>query len=166
MPVPTKPFDLVRAIEREKAERTMFNLSSRNWRAFVQPAFIPRWSIVPFRKAATKSIPPAIHGIYTFVIDPGVCSHPKSSFIAYVGKADRMTIRARFQSYLRDKKKLKRPQITYLLNKYARHLEFCFFAVPQAHPIGIIEDALIAALDPPFNRDQPAEVSLIRRGLT
>jgi len=67
---------------------------------------------------------------------------------------------------LRDKEKLKRPQITYLLGKYYKNLDFCFLEVPSPHSIENVEDSLIAALDPPFNHAQPVEVSLIRRGLT
>jgi hypothetical protein len=162
----TKAWDLVRDIEEAKADLTPFTISPRNWKSFPSLPFSLSWSTVPFKPASVNSIPATLHGIYTFVIDPRVCSHPKNSFVAYVGKAERMTIRARFESYLRDKGKLKRPHITYLLTKYKKHLDFCFLEVPQPHSIEGVEDSLIAALDPPFNHEQPVEVSLVRRGLT
>jgi len=159
-------WDLIREIEEAKADLTGFSISPRNWGKFPRLPFPISWQPVPFDAASIGSIPSKSHGVYTFVIDPRVCSHPKNSFVAYVGKADRMTIRARFKTYLRDKEKLKRPQITYLLGKYYKHLEFCFLEVPSSHSIEHVEDSLIEALDPPFNHEQPAEVSLVRRGLT
>jgi hypothetical protein len=159
-------WDLIRDIEEAKADLTQFSISPRNWGKFPKLPFTLSWNTVPFDSASIKSIPAKSHGVYTFVIDPKVCSHPKNSFVAYVGKAERMTIRARFESYLRDKEKLKRPQITYLLGKYYKNLAFCFLEVPSPHSIEHVEDSLIAALDPPFNHEQPVEVSLVRRGLT
>ncbi len=165
MAAPRTPHDLVRAIDREKADHTTFTLSPRNWRGFRSASANSSWLIVPFKESAAAQIPSNDHGIYTFVIDPKVCGHHRNSFVAYVGKADKMTIRARFLSYFQDKKRLKRPQIAYLLNKFPRHLEFCFLVTLPPQSIGDLEDALIAALDPPFNRAQPASVRLIRKGL-
>lgn len=159
-------YDLIRDIEEAKADRTPFSISPRNWGKFPRLKFKFSWSTVPFTATSVNAIPATVHGVYTFVIDPRVCSHPRNCFVAYVGKAERMTIRARFESYLRDREKLKRPQITYLLTKYKKHLDFCFIEVPQPHSIENVEDSLIAALDPPFNHEQPVEVSLVRRGLT
>ena len=96
---------------------------------------------------------------------PGVASHPRNHFVIYIGKADNMTLRARFQSYFRDMQRVKRPAIAYVLTKYFGYLEFCFTAVSQVADIEPGEGSLLSALIPPFNTSFPAEVSEVIRGL-
>jgi hypothetical protein len=161
-----KPYDLIRKIDKEKIYHTGFTLSPPNWKGYQGPPVATVWNTIPFKRAAAQQITATDHGVYSFVIDPRVLSHPKNSFVAYVGKADRLTIKKRFESYFREKATIKRPAITVLLNRYSKYLEFCFLPITNGTLIPAVEDALIIALDPPFNRQYPAQVSKIRRGLT
>lgn len=161
------PAELIQDVDEAKKhifQRVIFWRS--RWEEFSPPAGIAwRWKSVPFTKSSAKYIPDRKHGLYTFVLCPKVAAHPKNHFVLYVGKADRTSLRQRFQQYLQEMKKLKRAQICYALNKYDGYLEFCFTTVRQQGDIAPGEDALISALWPPLNHQYPASVSHIIHGL-
>jgi hypothetical protein len=132
------------------------------WAQFRAPPRIQwRWQSVPFDRSALRRVPNDRHGIYTFVLTPNVAAHPKNHFILYVGKAEKTTLRERFQHYFQEMQKIKRPHICYALNKYEGHLQFCYATIPNRSDIQAAEDALLTALMPPFNENFPAEVSSI-----
>jgi hypothetical protein len=136
------------------------------WKQFNPPASIAwNWRSVPFEKNSSSSVPNDKHGLYSFILCPRVASHPENHFVLYIGKADSMTLRERFRSYFQDMKRVKRPQISYVLTKYAGYLEFCFTPVDQRDDIEGGEQSLLTALIPPFNTSMPGEVSAIVRGL-
>src|SRR5579859_621472 len=157
------PQALVDAVDDAKAhivEGVIF--WKRRWGEFQPPAGINwNWVSVPFDKSAVSSVPNNQHGLYTFVLCPNVASHPKNHFILYVGKAEKSTLRQRFQHYFQEMKKVKRPHICYALNKYQGHLEFCYATISTQQDIPLGEDALLVALMPPFNEDYPASESQI-----
>src|ERR1035437_800027 len=163
----TNPQDLVVAIDDAKShimQRVIF--WKKRWGEFQPPAGVAwNWTSVPFDAAAASGVPNNLHVLYTFVLCPRVASHPKNQLILYVGKADKTTLRARFQHYFQEKKKVKRPHICYALNKYEGNLEFCFTTVPNQNDIEPGEDALLVALMPPYNEKFPASVSQIIGGL-
>lgn len=120
---------------------------------------------MPFDKASASQVPNDGHGVYSFVLSPNVGAHPKNYFVLYVGKADKMTLRARFNSYFADMKRVKRPQICYALNMWEGYLEFCFTTIKFPQDIEVAENRLLDALLPPFNAQFSARVSKIIRGL-
>jgi hypothetical protein len=162
-----KPDDLVEAIDDAKShvmQRVIF--WKQRWTDFAPPAGIVwNWTSVPFAPASANVVPNNQHGLYTFVLCPGVAAHPKNQFVLYVGKAEQTTLRERFQHYFQEMKKVKRPHICYALNKYEGNLEFCFTPVAAQNDIEPGEDALLVALMPPFNEKFPASVSQIIGGL-
>jgi hypothetical protein len=161
------PQDLVDAFDDAKAQivdKVIF--WKRRWGEFQPPTGISwNWISVPFDTSAVSSVPNNQHGLYTFVLCPRVASHPKNHFILYVGKAQKSTLRARFQHYFQEMKKVKRPHICIALNKYKGHLEFCYTTISNQQDIPLGEDALLVALMPPFNEDYPASVSQIMAAL-
>lgn len=161
------PRDLVEAVDEAKAhifKRVIF--WRKRWEEFNPPAGITwNWNSVPFAKASARSVPNHQHGLYTFVLCPKVAAHPKNQFVLYVGKADKTSLRQRFQHYFQEMRKVKRAHICYVLNKYSSYLEFCFTTVANQSDIEPGEDALLVALMPPFNEDFPASVSQIITGL-
>ena len=163
----SSPADLTQSIDAAKAHvisRVIF--WPARWKKFSAPPGIRwGWRSVPFEQSSSLLVPDDKHGLYSFVLCPKVASHPKNHFILYVGKADRMTLRARFLSYFQEMAKVKRPTICYILNKYSGYLEFCFTPVQQRNEIERGEDCLLSAILPPFNTDFPAEVSETIRGL-
>jgi len=159
--------DLMRSIDVAKShviQRVVF--WPERWKEFNPPVSITwNWSSVPFEKTSSLSVPNDKHGLYSFVLCPGVASHPRNYFILYVGKADNMSLRERFRSYFQDMQRVKRPPISYLLMKYAGYLEFCFTPVEEKNDIEGGEQSLLTALMPPFNTTLPGKVSAIIRGL-
>lgn len=161
------PADLIDEIDEAKTclmQRVIF--WPRRWQGFHPPAGIRwDWKSVPFDENASAQVPNDEHGLYTFVLSPKVADHPMNHFILYIGKADKMTLRQRFMSYFQEMRKIKRPPICYVLNKYSGYIHFCFTKVINENEIESGEDSLLAALMPPCNSDFPAEVSQIIRGI-
>ncbi len=162
-----EPKELVDAINEAKkyvVNRVIY--WPKRWQEFAPPAGIEwKWKSVPFVESAATSVPDDQHGLYSFVICPSIAEHPKNYFVLYVGKADKMTLRARFKSYFREMKKIKRPAVCYHLNQYAGFLEFCFTPVANKKEIEPGENSLLSALLPPCNSEFPAEVRQVIRGL-
>jgi hypothetical protein len=162
-----QPNDLIVAIDEAKAyifQRAIY--WPKRWQEFSTPKSITwKWQSVPFHKSSYKCIPDNKHGLYSFVLCPNVAQHPKNHFILYIGKADKMTLRQRFKSYLQEMQRIKRPAIFYTLNRYSGYLEFCFTPAKDPKDIATAERSLLSALIPPLNTDFPASVSKIIRGL-
>lgn len=161
------PTELVAAIDAAKAhilQRVIF--WRKQWEEFDPPADIKwNWNCVPFTKASTQRVPDKQHGLYTLTLCPKVAEHPKNHFVLYVGKAEKTSLRQRFQHYFYEMKKVKRPSICDALNRYSGYLEFCFTTVENQRDIGPGEDALLKALLPPYNDEFPASVDQVIRGL-
>ena len=96
-------------------------------------------------------------------LPPGVAEHPLLYLVTYVGKADRMTLRARFLSYFSEKRKIDRPHVGRFLRQYDGFIMFSYCPVADVSKINEIENQLNAALIPPLCRDYPDEVSAERR---
>jgi len=135
-------------------------MSPKLWAKFATPpTHVWNWNSVPFQRDFSDSVPDDKHGVYTFAIAPGVAGHPLLYLISYVGKADKMTLRARFLSYFSDKRSLKMPHISHFLRKYEAFIMFSFCPVKETAIISEIEDELIGALIPYLNRRYPGAVS-------
>lgn len=145
-----------------------FVLWPRRWREFASTFGTNNfnWQSFPFNANETPNIPNCA-GVYTFSIEPRLAFHPGASFLMYVGKTERQTLRSRFTQYLAEKDNPKgRPHIIALLNEYDGYLKFhC-----TSCPVGITEDeaeqALQAGFIPPFCKQLPAEVSDVRRAFS
>ena len=97
-------------------------------------------------------------GIYSFVIQPGIASHPHGSYLMYIGKA-KHNLRERFKAYRSEQNNPEgRPKILELLNLYQGYLHFCCSIVQDKARIPEIEGALINAFRPPCNSQFPAEI--------
>jgi hypothetical protein len=82
------------------------------------------WEIHPFHRDQINNIPNE-PGIYSFVIQPGIASHPYCSYLMYIGQTER-ALRVRFREYLYERRNLRgRRRILRLLNKYQGYLHFC-----------------------------------------
>ena len=124
------------------------------------------WNTVPFQRHCSDAVPDDRHGVYTFAIAPRVAQHPLLYLVTYVGKADCMTLQARFLSYFSEKKKLKeRSQMNRFLRRYDGFIMFSFCPVADVSTISEIEDELINALIPPLCKQYPSKVSAKVRAL-
>lgn len=135
------------------------------WRAFSVPGVTWQWKSVPFRTSSIANVPDASHGVYSFSISPLVADHPYNSFLIYIGKADAMSLRARFKSYFIEAENAKRPSIGYMFKKYKDNLFFCYVEISNSALISKAEDSLLSALIPICNHRLPAEVSRVIRGI-
>ena len=134
------------------------------WSEFKTPLnHVWNWVSVPFEKSYSDAVPGDRHGVYTFAIAPGVAQHPLLYLVTYVGKADRMTLQARFLSYFYERPSIKRPQIGRFLRRYDGFIMFSFCPVADVSTIYEIENQLINTLIPPLCRRYPDKVSAARR---
>jgi len=167
MTLSSDPYDFVTAVQEAKGhvvERAIF--WPARWKEFRRPRRQRwDWKSVPFNRASAKDVPNDQHGVYSFILCPSVAAHPKNHFVLYVGKADTMTLRARFRSYFDDMKRVKRPKICFALNMWDGYLEFCFTTVRHPADIVTVESRMLDALLPPYNTQFSGRVSKIIRGL-
>ena len=145
-----------------KIHRWPFTLWPQLWRAYSLPDSF-NWEIYPFQRNQIGNIP-SQPGIYSFVIQSGIASHPHGSYLMYIGKAER-TLQVRFREYLREQNNPEgRPKILELLNLYQGYLHFCCSIIQDKARIPAIEGALINAFRPPCNDQIPAETSRVQGG--
>ena len=142
------------------AHRYTFSLWPQQWAAYNLPDLF-QWEIHPFQRDQIENIPNK-PGIYSFVIQPGIASHPACSCLMYIGKTER-PLQKRFKEYFGEQQNVVkgRPKILALLNQYQGYLYFCCSVIAETERIGEIEDALISAFIPPCNDQFPSEIGRI-----
>lgn len=103
-----------------KANSYTFHLLTREWKKFNLPDSL-NWQIHPFQEDQ-KALIPSNSGVYSFVIQPDIASHPYCSYRMYVGIAQGnpdypgRTLRRRFSDYLYEQNNPSgRPKILRLL---------------------------------------------------
>lgn len=148
--------DVINEQDEFVAHTYSITLWPKRWKGYVNPAALT-WTLVALEDATRKAkAVPAVSGIYTLLVQPGIANHPNCSFLLYVGQTK--SLYTRFGQYLTsEKKETGRPKIFRLLNKYEGHIKFCFTPVPQMD-LDSIEDALIDAYVPFCNDDLPADL--------
>jgi hypothetical protein len=81
----------------------------------------------------------------------------------YVGMVKNQGLRDRYKQYLAEEKKdlqkAKRAHVTEMLQAWKDRLHFYYAELPATVDVIQVEDALLAAFLPPFNREFPATVS-------
>jgi hypothetical protein len=135
-----------------------FILYSKHWNDYSEPNAL-QWNRVKFDEAFAKLVPNDQRGVYTFVAEPGIASHPCCSYLLYVGMVETSDFRTRFHSYLREPHKRKpREHVLYMIERWKSHLWFYYSPLPSSVPPAEVEDRLLTAFLPPVNRDWPAEI--------
>jgi hypothetical protein len=115
--------------------------------------------MVPFDKANQVHVPNDKGGVYTFVVKPDIANHPSCSYLLYVGKTQRQTLRKRFLQYFSERDRNKgRPLIQKMLTLWKDHIWFCFAPIDDRGIIHNVEEALIGAYVPPMNNEFPADI--------
>ncbi len=156
--------DLITDVDEAKAYTIEFTIWPKLWKKYSgrrQTKF--RWRSYPFNSGSKANIPKKA-GIYTFIVNPNIAQH-RCSYLMYVVVTVDQTLRERFGQYLREKRNPSgRPQIFWLLNKYShKNLLFCCATCPKTKNLEKIEEYLIEAFVPPFNRRIPGQVGRIKR---
>ncbi len=158
MPTYSAPaLDLIRETDEAATFRVPFLLWPKPWTEFTDTTPL-EWRRVKFGENTLDEVPSDAHGVYSFVVEPGIALHPACAFLLYVGMTDR-PLRVRYQEYLREPAKKKpRPRIVRMLRKWPDHLYFYYSKVPPGVVVRDLESALIAGLMPPANTELPARV--------
>lgn len=122
------------------------------------------WTISDFPPVPRNSIPPE-PGVYVFVVQPQLFDFISSSGLFYVGKATNLY--TRIGGYLGEQNKKfiksKRPHIWRMVNQWKGHLKYYFTTTATVAEAEELEDEMLSAFRPPFNKQYSAEVSQIMR---
>ncbi len=139
-------------------------LSPALWAAYSNTTPLT-WTSVKFDAANAGTVPDTT-GVYSFVVNPGICQHPGTHYLLYLGRARGVTLRRRFRDYLREKSADKgRPPVQAMLNRWSDHLWFYYAPVPNPAVIDALEVDLLTAYLPPVNQNFPAEILTILKGV-
>jgi len=150
--------DLIDEQDEMKSHTERFVLWPRAWQGFDEACLpIRTWTMVKFLGTNYSDIP-AGSGVYTFLIQPSIASHPASSYLMYVGQA--ASLSERFMRY-RTRERVwsagSRPLIVRLLNKYVDYVWFCYTLVPK-QDLDTVEAQLRDAYRPPYVKQYTGEV--------
>jgi hypothetical protein len=154
--------DIVQAVDDIKKDRRAFYLSPIRWRRS-KVGFALSWKEVKFDPANATAVPER-SGIYAFVVRHANNHFPPHGYIMYIGITGDVgptrTLRVRYRDYLREKKRDKRPRVSYMLNKYQDDLYFCYVALDRSKvDLGQLELHLNDCILPPVVvKDFTAEV--------
>ncbi|MDP1656828.1 MAG: hypothetical protein Q8K71_15615 [Polaromonas sp.] len=136
------------------------SLDRRQWAK--APTRTLTWQSVPFPPdPTTRRSLPNYSGVYAFVAEPSLFSLPQTSTLLYVGKAKQ--IRVRIRAYISELKirsiKSGRPHIWRMTNAWNGHLRYYYTTTTDVAAAEALEDEMLDALNPYFNKELPAELS-------
>ena len=152
--------DRVGQFKRYRIDR--FILNPEQWSSIPTSATISKlsWTRVRFDAAGVNSLPHDKAGVYTFFAEPEIANHSSVRYLLYVGETHGKStaLRARVRSYLTEKTSSNpRIHIVEMIDRYPNHL-WIYYAIVSRQFVQKIEDDLLAAYLPPFNRKFPAVI--------
>jgi hypothetical protein len=129
-------------------------LSPKFWSECKVPVTL-NWTVVKYDKTQRNKLPEK-KGIYTFIVKPGIVGHPECAYLLYVGQTEAQNFKKRFTQYFNEERKPKgREHIKVMARLWRKHLWYCYAPVDNVTLIEEIENKLIKAFVPPFNRKFP-----------
>lgn len=127
-------------------------LSPNRWSSFKYTTPLV-WQKVKFDRQDVPNIPDDKFGIYTFIVDAGIANHPHCSYLLYLGKAEKQSLRKRINQYFYELNNPKgRPPIQDMIENWGTHLYVCFTSIDDTSKINSLENALLEAFVPPMNQ--------------
>lgn len=118
------------------------------------------WQVEDFPPTVRSSIPRQ-SGVYAFVLKPDIFNFDVIAGLLYVGKATQLY--SRIASYISeiDKNHLisTRPNIWKMINKWNGHLKYYYTITNTVEEAEALEDEMIDAFVPYFNKSYNAETS-------
>jgi excinuclease UvrABC nuclease subunit len=122
------------------------------------------WTNIQFSRNCQTSIPSS-PGIYAFVVEPKLFSLDPANGFFYIGKSK--NLKKRIRSYIHeinlDFERTKRPHIWKMINVWENRLRYYYSVTATEEEAIRIENEIIKALYPPFNKRYDAETSRIVR---
>lgn len=118
------------------------------------------WVVQDFPPLPRSSIPQA-SGVYAFVVEPDLFSLAPANGLFYVGKATNLYNRIGYYISQQgiDFHRSSRPHVWRMLNRWAGSLKYYYVLTESVEEAETLEEEILAALVPPFNRAFPASVS-------
>jgi hypothetical protein len=122
------------------------------------------WQELPF-PPQPRSLVPNSPGVYVFVIRPNLFNLPEASGLLYVGKATSLYDRVGAYTGEIDKRHAlsTRPHIWRMVNVWNGHLHYLYTTTATVQEAEELEDEMLEALLPYFNKEFPAETSIRQR---
>ncbi|MEY8214916.1 MAG: GIY-YIG nuclease family protein [Colwellia sp.] len=142
---------------------------------FVQMMFYPgawvnsqsstrAWINVDFPPNPRSGIP-AESGVYAFVVEPNLFSLAPASGLFYIGKATNLY--QRIGAYIGELNKAfsssKRPHIWKMLNQWNGHFKYYYTTTSNVSMAEDLEEEMLKAFRPPYNKQYDAETSQTMR---
>ena len=160
-----------RLVEELHQFRESFIVAPRLWEDY-GPPFGLTWNKVDFEPSSKIILPPA-KGLYAMTVRARNPDFPPASYLFYVGQVgasgspDR-TFPVRFQDYLNEYSRIKRPKVARFLHKYKGHIDFYYCVLDHSMvDIGALEKKIITALLPMANTsDIEPSISAARRAFS
>lgn len=134
-------------------------LSPEHWATFPKHHSLG-WTLTKFDKSNAAHVPADKMGVYSFVVQPEIANHTGCSYLMYIGKAERQSLRARFNQYFAHiKETSRRVHVSKMLRYWQGHLWFAFAPVADATKIDATEQDLLKAFLPPFKHSYKGVVA-------
>lgn len=122
------------------------------------------WVDVDFPPDPRSAIPKE-PGVYAFVVEPNLFSLQSANGLFYVGKATNLY--QRIGAYISELSKefsdSSRPHIWKMLNQWDGRFKYYYSITEDVSVAEDIEDTILSALRPPFNKQYEAETSQVMR---
>jgi excinuclease UvrABC nuclease subunit len=122
------------------------------------------WVSVDFPPNPRACIPKE-PGVYAFVIEPNIFSLQPANGLFYIGKAT--DLYSRIGSYIGELSKeflvSKRPHIWKMLNQWNGRFKYYYSITDNVTEAERIEDNMLSAIRPPFNKQYEASTSQVMR---
>jgi excinuclease UvrABC nuclease subunit len=158
MPVTTQQVqDQLDDLSRTKDYIVEMYYDTRKWNQFNSTRI---WIEEEFPPVVRSNIPRA-SGVYAFVLKPDIFNFDVIAGLLYVGKATELY--SRIGSYISEINKSllvsTRPNIWKMINKWNGHLKYYYTVTSTVNEAEQLEDEMIEAFVPYFNRSYNAETS-------
>ena len=140
-------------------------LSPNRWTGYTNSLKL-NWQSIRFDQSELVQVPDDKNGVYSFIVDAGIAGHPYCSYLLYIGKAERQSLRKRIGQYFYEAKDPKgRAPVQDMILDWHEHLVVCFAVVQNAADIDGLEDSLLSAFVPPINQKFTGELGAATRAL-
>jgi hypothetical protein len=137
------------------------------WKQYVPHSSISwTWRTLKFLPSNKGQVPDDRHGLYSFIVDPGLANHPHTTLLLYIGKADRMSFRQEFARYFSEIRNMKRLPLCEWLYQCQEHALFSYCSIDDLTLIDAAEKSLTAALCPPANELYDGELNKAIKAFT
>lgn len=134
----------------------------KQWKSFAWPATLT-WHSIEANSAAAKSLPES-PGVYVFVITPGIADMGIIGIVGYVGETEGQSLRKRCSKYFHSSEYEVRPHIGEMMYLWKNNLRL-WYVETSAVEATKLEDKLLAAFLPPFNRKFPGTFNKLAKSI-